>query len=109
MASWDELRRLTRTAVHSTFAFPATYTAPGGAPPVQIMARLHTRAIRFGDLDREGYAQVFEDANRVVIDLAEVTPVRLGQIDFGSGRTYSIVNVIDRPGEPVIECEVKPV
>lgn len=109
MATWDELRRQTRQAVHATFAFPATYTPPGGGASVEINARLHTRAVRFGDLDREGYAQVFEDVNRVVLDLAEVSPVNRAQIDFGDGRVYSIVNVIDRPGEPVIECEVKPV
>jgi len=109
MPSWDELRRQTRQAVHATFAFPAIYTPPGGGVPVEINARLHTRVVRFGDLDREGFAQVIEDVNRVVIDLAEVSPVSRAQLDFGDGRVYSIVNVIDRPGEPVVECEVKPV
>src|SRR5690606_41999224 len=64
LPSWDELRRQTRQAVHATVAFPAIYTPPGGGVPVEVNARLHPRAGRFGGLAREGLAPPIEGVHR---------------------------------------------
>jgi hypothetical protein len=106
--TWDDIRREARLSVHETFSFDAAYTAPGGADPIVVKGRLHTRMVQHGDLDREGYAQVIEDVNQVVLATAEVTPVKGAKIDFGSGRVYRIDNIMPVEGQPVVACRVSP-
>ena len=89
---WAEIRQRARRVVHSTFSLPAVYTAPGiGAVPVPCMARMHNEAKLFGDLDREGYAQVIEDVNQVVFDALEVEPAKNGVVTFYSDAARTIV------------------
>lgn len=109
---WQETRRAARLAVHRQFAVPATYTAPApGAVPVDCSVRLHTRIARFGDLDREGYAQVVEDINRVVFLQSEVpSPQRKGVVTITSnGLQFTIdLKVPSDSDDTIIVCEVKP-
>ena len=112
---WREIRAKSRDIVHSTFARPAIYTSPQGIA-LNVMARLHNRLEVFGDLDREGFAKRFEEVNQVVFDSLEVTPQRLGVVDFGvtanyevlpeSKEKYSIENVIPPAGDRYIRTEV---
>jgi hypothetical protein len=76
MAGWSELRAEARATVHETFGLPASYTPAGGGPTVQISVRWHYGAVRHGDLDREGYAQVQDGTHRLLFDTLEVTPER---------------------------------
>lgn len=107
--SWTTIRAAARRVVHSTFAREATYTSPeAGSTPVAARIRLHTRFLRYGDLDREGYAQVIDDVNQVMVDVGEVVPARLGVIDFGGVRQYRIDNVVPEKDEEFWMCEVQP-
>lgn len=82
---WSETRQAARLAVHREFGVPASYLAPtDGAEPAACTVRFHTRVARFGDLDREGYAQVVEDVNRVIFLNAEVTTARRGVVTINS-------------------------
>lgn len=78
---WYETRQEARLAVHREFGVPASYQSPvSGSLPVPCTVRFHTRTVNFGDLDREGYARVAEDINRVIFLRSEVEPVRRGVV-----------------------------
>ncbi len=86
--AWDDIRQEARLAVHREFGVPAVYQSPvSGAEPVPCTVRFHTRIARFGDLDREGFAQVVEDINRVIFMRSEVDPLRRGTVTI-NGRTF---------------------
>jgi len=83
MFDWSATRAQARAIVHETFSLPATYTGTGeGALTIPILARLHTRIRVFGDLDREGFAQVMDDVTRVIVDGSAVVPARGGTLVF---------------------------
>ena len=106
---WEAIRAGAKRAVHQTFARDATYTAPGeGGAPVPARIRLHTKFLRFGDLESEGYTRVIDDVNEVVIDTDEFIPQRLGVIEFSDGRKYRIDLVIKESGERFWTCQVQP-
>lgn len=89
---WAETRQRARRTVHATFSLPAVYTPPGiGAVPVNCMARMHNEAKLFGDLDREGYAQMIEDVNQVIFDALEVEPVKFGVVTFYQDTARTVV------------------
>lgn len=107
--SWATIRAAAKRVVHDTFAREATYTEPeAGAVPVAARIRLHTQFLRFGDLDREGYAQVIDDVNQVMVDTGEITPRQHGLIDFEGIRIYRITEVIKETGETFWTCRVQP-
>jgi len=107
MPLWADIRRRARRAVHATFAQAATYTPYGGAP-VPVAVRLHTRVQRQGDLDPGGYAEVFEDVNRIVFLRSDVMPAAKGLVRFADGRAYWIVNVLPSDDGTLAVCEVQP-
>ena len=83
MASWHELRGQARATVHGTFCREALYFAPGSSSGTTCLIRRHMANRRFGDLDREGYAQAIESLTEIVIDLLEIpTPERNARIEF---------------------------
>jgi hypothetical protein len=87
--NWFAIKAKAQQDVHATFAVPAVYRAAGTMVDVDITARLHTRQEIIGDLDREGFAQILQDVNRVVLDTAEVAaPTRLSRITFPDGRAF---------------------
>jgi hypothetical protein len=85
MATWAEIKAQARDKVHTTFALPATYYAPGSSTAVPVTVRHHTRTWTGGDLDREGYGQQVEDINRLVFDTGQVTPAYKGKLVTESG------------------------
>ena len=84
--NWGDLKRGARDAAHGAFKRFATYTAPApGATPVNCDVRLYGRVRTFGDNDREGYAQVVDEVEKVQFDLAQIAaPARLGVVKLYS-------------------------
>lgn len=98
---WAETRGLARAAVHEAFGLSATYLPPGGGPTITgLTVRWHSRTVRHGDLDREGYAQVQEDVNRIMVNTAEVPDPERGAIITltDDGRQYRIDYVLPFDG-----------
>lgn len=95
--SWADIRNEITAACHEQFAVPATYYeyTSGGISAwtlhPDVMVRFHSRHVRDGDLDREGYAEALEDVNRVVFYLADLTfvPKQSDRIDIG-GRVFRL-------------------
>lgn len=77
---WQDIRAAARDVVHTTFGVAALYYAPGSAVAVPVTVRHHTTMLMGGDLDREGYGEVVEDVNRIVLDTTEVTPAYKGRV-----------------------------
>ena len=103
---WADTRAAARLAVHQEFGLPATYTAPDvGAVPLPITVRWHTKSVRHGDLDREGYAQQNEDVNRMLFDRTEIVPIRNGVVVL-DGMTYFVDFVLPHEGTQFIPCDV---
>lgn len=105
---WAETRAAARATVHESFGLVASYTPPGvGAIPVTgITVRWHTRTVRHGDLDREGYPQLQEDVTRIMLDTAEVPePVRNALIVVDGVGTYAIDTVLPFDGR-FVPCDV---
>lgn len=89
MTDWFAIKAKMQQDVHSTFSASAVYRAAGTMFDQPVTVRLHTRQEIIGDLDREGFAQILQDLNRVVIDTEEVAaPARLSRITFGDGRQF---------------------
>jgi hypothetical protein len=62
-----------RATLHSHLSLPATYRDPGaGTVEIPTSARLMRVQPTFGDLDRQGFAQVVEDVNQLVLDTDDV-------------------------------------
>ena len=92
-------KALLRMGVVTAKAFnlpPETvYRAAGTMFDLAITARLHTSQEIIGDLDREGFAQILQDVNRVVLDISEVAaPARLSTLTFVDGRVYVLEALI---------------
>lgn len=106
---WSDIKRQARLRVHAQFAVSATYTPPGqGSAPIPCQVRLHTKIARFGDLDREGYAEVVEDVNRIIFLQSELKPARKGLVTLYSGHQFT-VDLIEPPTDDTVwVCEVKP-
>jgi hypothetical protein len=103
---WAEIRRRARRTVHSTFVLPAVYTSADGLTSTPCMARKHNEKKVFGDLDREGFAQVIEDVNQVIFDSIEVQVERNGRVDFGNGEVFEIVNLLPATTDEFQRVEV---
>lgn len=108
MSTWAEIKTAARQAVHETFKRAAVFTPVSTGIPVDVFARLHPNVKKFGDLDREGYAEVYEDVTRVVFDAAEVpSPARGDAVMFiETGETYLIDFVLPMDREVEVVCEV---
>ena len=104
---WAETRAAARDTVHATFGLSASYLAPGGGPLTSgISVRWHTKTMRHGELDREGYPQVQEDINRIVLDILEVPdPQRNALVTLSDGRIYAIEYVMPFDGR-YAPCDV---
>ncbi len=98
---WAETRALARATVHESFGLAASYLPPDGNPLVTgLTVRWHSRTVRHGDLDREGYAQIQEDVNRLMLNTAEVADPQRGAIVTltDDGRQYRIDHVLPFDG-----------
>lgn len=72
---WAALRRSARRVVHATFGFSAYYY-PAFGQPFQCRVRVYAAGKMFGDLDREGFAQVVESVTQILLLQEDVAPKR---------------------------------
>lgn len=65
-----DLKRRTRTAVHSAFEVPCLLArgARDGIGDIPLTARFHNRMGLTGDLQSQGYAEIIEGIQRVVLN-----------------------------------------
>lgn len=105
MSTWRDLKRDAKQSVHDCFAVPALYTAPN-ASPVAVHVRHHTRVVQYGDLDREGYAQVVQDVNQIIFLSCEADPVKRGVVEFEDGSQYIIDTVQPSLDGLTVTCDV---
>ena len=62
-----------RASLHESLSLAAVYRDPGaGTLDVITAVRLLRTQPKFGDLDRQGFAQVVEDVNQLVLDTTDV-------------------------------------
>lgn len=59
-------KSLARRVVHKTLAVRAFYQDSSLSVPIEIRARWHNQIARFGDDDRQGYAEIIERIDRIV-------------------------------------------
>lgn len=106
--SWHTDRAAMREDVHGKFSRAARYFAPGSASYVVCSVRRHDNQARFGDLDRDGYAQVVEEVQRCVFDVTEVpSPEEKGRVHFTEdGFVYRIATVLPADDARYITCEL---
>ena len=103
----DEIRDRARAQVHAQFAIPAVVRSPDGLSEVAVRARLHRNVRKpIGDLDREGFALVIEQANGIIIDRHEWEPAKNWAIDFGRERVFNIDTIDDDKGERYVRMQV---
>lgn len=106
---WADTKRAARLRVHAQFAVSAEYTGPAlGSSPIPCNVRVHTKIARYGDLDREGFAEVVEDINRVIFLQSEVTPARKGLVTIYSGHEFTIDTIEPPTDDTVWVCMVAP-
>ena len=105
--SWNDIRKQARATVHAQFALPAVYYSKDGLRRIPCSVRKHNNDERFGDLDREGFAQVVERANQLVFDSAEVMPQKGATVEFpDDGEVYTIDLILPKTSGQYIRCEV---
>lgn len=106
---WSALKAEARKAVHDAFAVSVQYTPPGVPPQaaVPLTVRLHANIETFGDLDREGYARMVEETNRIVF-MSDQSPLPLkgGFVTFEDGTVFQVKSVWPTDGPLEIPCEV---
>lgn len=103
----DEIRDRARAQVHAQFALPAVVRSPDGLSQVSLRARLHRNVRKpIGDLDREGFALVIEQANGIIVDREEWEPVKHWVIDFGRDRVFTIDTIEGDKGERYVRMQV---
>ena len=103
----DDIRDQSRAAIHAKFALPAVISDSGGSAIGTAHVRLHLADSRaFGDLDREGFAQVIEDVNRMIFLTAEAKPERKGVVEMDDGRQYVIDTVQPSLDGLTVSCDV---
>lgn len=90
---WREIKATARAAVHRTFAYDGVYVAKGGGPQKPCKVRIHTRNEVFGDLDREGYARVWEGVTGLIYDDREISPTRGGEFIFDTNFRFNVDTV----------------
>lgn len=106
---WNTVRGKSRDIVHATFSHPAIYTDPVTSVESGCTVRLHNEFKRFGDLDREGFAQAIEEINQAVFDSAQIVPKKNGLVKFVEmfGQpTFEIVNITPPAGDKYIRTTV---
>lgn len=91
---WDEIRAEISTACHEQFGIPALYyrysSLPGPVIPASVDVRLHSRHIRTGDLERDGYAEVTEEVERIVFLREQLdAPIARSTVDV-NGRYFRL-------------------
>lgn len=94
-----------RLIVHEAFALPATYYGLDGEP-VTITARVHNKGKRFGDLDRDGFAQVVQNVESLIFLLSEVSPERNAVVEFDDGQRFILDFQHPRDDDTIVTWDV---
>lgn len=107
---FSQVKAKARQVVHSTLAVSATYQDSSMDTPVPIMARWLTKLSKVGDLENQGYGQIIESIDRVVLaaDAARLISVKKGGvISFTSyiteGVTPEFILTLKLPAEGPFE------
>jgi hypothetical protein len=66
---FSQVKAKARQVVHSTLAVSATYQDSTMVTPVPITARWLNKLSKVGDLENQGYGQMLESIDRVVLDV----------------------------------------
>ena len=105
--SLDSIRDKSRAAIHGQFSLPAVVRSPDGLVEIPVDARMHRDLKKFfGDLEREGFAQVIEQYNQLIFDSEQWYPVRGYTVDFGRKRVFEIHDILSDRGDRYIRAEV---
>lgn len=111
--NFADLKAETRRAVHDVLGVPAQYQDASMSAPVSITARWFNKVARFGDLVEQGYAEVVEGVDRIVLfpcDYPTVTFRRGGVITFPHYRRSFTLDTLEPPdgpeGQAVWQCTV---
>jgi len=62
-----DLKSLSRRVVHTTLGVSAFYQDDSMSAPEPIRARWHNKINRFGDLQEQGYAELVEGIDRIIL------------------------------------------
>ena len=100
MTTFAQMKREARRAVHDTFAVDATYLDSTLADPVILRVRFHTRRAILGDDLNQGYAEIAENIDRVILDREELatkglTPRRRGVVTLTDPEFAGIALTLD--------------
>lgn len=92
-------KALVRQVVQDTMAVPGLYQDGSLEEPVELRVRFHTKIHRVGDMIDQGWAEVVEGVNRLILNKAEldekdVLPVRGGTVTLTPPGYESIVLVL---------------
>lgn len=99
------LKAKTRRVVHDTLAVEAFYQDDSMSAPQTIHARWHNKVDRFGDLMDQGYAEVVQGVDRVVLfpsDYPTLNFVRGGVVTFPSYRRSFRLEVLEPADGPEV-------
>lgn len=107
---FSQVKAKARQVVHSTLAVSATYRDSSMTTPVPIMARWLTRLSKIGDLENQGYGEIIESIDRVVLaaeDARSISVKKGGVISFTSyisqGVTPEFILTLKQPTEGPFE------
>lgn len=111
--NFADLKAESRRAVHDVLGVDAFYQDDSMSAPERIRARWFNKVARFGDLVEQGYAEVIEGVDRIVVypcDTPVVTFRKGGVITFPVYNRSFVLNTLepsDGPdGQAVWQCTV---
>lgn len=100
LAAKEQVRR----TVHNTFGVPALYVDKTMSTPVPIKARWHNKIQILGDEGNDGYSQVVETIDRIVLIPGDTPDIEFrhgGKVTFVStGQSY-LLDVLDPETGPL--------
>lgn len=110
---FTDLKRESRRAVHDTLGVPALYQDGSMSAPAKIVARWFNKTAKYGDLVEQGYAEVVEGVDRIVLfpcDYPAINFQRGGIITFPAlGLSFKLDVIEPRDGpDQVVWQVVKP-
>lgn len=82
-----DLKSLTRRVVHTTLGVSAFYQDDSMSAPEPVRARWHNKIDRFGDLQQQGYAELVEGIDRIIL-FPRDTPT----LNFRTGGVVTFTN-----------------
>lgn len=113
--SFQKARVQVRKTVHDTFSVQAFYRNSDADIPVELTVRYHTKlALQGGPNDTEGYAQYYENIDRVIFSTTELSEktieVKRGGTlwipGYGDGVLYGADSQLSGPTEGSIAFEL---